>query len=221
MTRWRPARVRLRPSGAALAAAWLLWPPQASAAPPERPSATHGEDDTAEALQRLTKPANPYFRLLGSFGVGEGIRFNNPYRLRTQLGDDGESLSLTAPYADFGVGVSVGDPDGLQHGGALHVSLAISGIAQQAITPGYQALYRRGAWLGYGRVAAPVLVSPDPNIGFELAAGIAWFFTGAFGLNAELVGDLFYGAGNQEVRYAVYPILSAQLGVIVDYEVLP
>jgi hypothetical protein len=213
----------VRPGAFGLALACTVTARGLNAAPPEPPAAVTADSDDAatRALRRLTRPTRPYFRLMGSAALGEGIRFNNPYRLQTQLGEDGESLSLTAPYADFGMAFSTGDPDGLQHGGALHVSLALGGVGQQVITPGYQALYRRGALLGYGRFATPVIVNPDPNLGFELAAGIGWFLTGAFGLNAELVGDLFYGAGTREVRYAVYPILSAQLGVIVDYEVLP
>lgn len=175
----------------------------------------------ARALRRLETAPRPYFRALTTLGFGGGLRFNNPYRLQSQLGDDAESLSLTAPYVDLGLGISIGPPDGLQHGAALHLSLALSGVDQQTLTPSYQALYREGQLMIYGRLGSPILISPDANLGFELAGGLAWFLTGAVGLNAELVGDLFYGAATRETTYTVYPILSAQLGVAVDFEALP
>ena len=43
----------------------------------------------------------------------------------------------------------------------------------------------------------------------------------ALGLTSELAFDLFYGAGTLERDYTVVPTLSLQLGVIVDFEVLP
>ena len=41
------------------------------------------------------------------------------------------------------------------------------------------------------------------------------------GVAAEVVGDLFWGTGTREVAVVSYPLLSAQLGLIVSYEVLP
>lgn len=189
----------------------------------ERKAKAQAKDTAAAArsLRRMETASRPYFRGLATMAFGGGLRFNNPYRLQSQLGDDAESLSLTAPYLDLGLGITVGPPDGLQHGAALHMSLALSGVDQQVITPSYQALHRDDRWMFYGRLGSPIIVSPDPNVGFELAGGLAFFLTGALGLNAELVGDLFYGAATREAQYTVYPILSAQLGVAVDLEALP
>jgi hypothetical protein len=44
---------------------------------------------------------------------------------------------------------------------------------------------------------------------------------GGVGITGELVGNLFYGAGTREVSSAAYPVLSAQVGLTVAYEVLP
>jgi hypothetical protein len=41
------------------------------------------------------------------------------------------------------------------------------------------------------------------------------------GLAAELVGDVFYGAGTREVATPAYPVLSAQAGLWLSWEVLP
>ena len=50
---------------------------------------------------------------------------------------------------------------------------------------------------------------------------MAGFFTGGFGASAELVGSLFYGAGTFEREFTAIPIVSLQLGVVADLEVLP
>ena len=43
--------------------------------------------------------------------VGDGLRFNNPYRLATILGSQAQSLSRTATYADLGAAVVLGHPE--------------------------------------------------------------------------------------------------------------
>ena len=189
----------------------------------ERKAASEKKDIAAAArsLRRMETASRPHYRGLATLGFGGGMRFNNPYRLQSQLGDDAESLSLTAPYVDLGLGLAFGPPDGLQHGAAVHLSASLSGVGQQVVTPSYQALYRPDRWMFYGRFGSPFIVSPDPNLGFELAGGLAFFLTGTLGLNAEIVGDLFYGAATRDAQYTVYPILSAQLGVAVDLEALP
>ena len=43
----------------------------------------------------------------------------------------------------------------------------------------------------------------------------------ALGVRAELVGDVFYGAGTVERRVPAYPMLSVAVGLVFVYEVLP
>lgn len=175
----------------------------------------------ARELSALTRKGT-YFRLFATAMVGEGMRFNNPYRLSKQLGKTGESLSLTAPYSDLGAGITFGPPDGLQHGFFFSWSEALSGVPQSVITPSYVAVYRGPhPFMVWGRAGVPVILSPDPNAGVELAASFAYFVTARLGVAASLVGSGYYGAGTWEVQAAFYPVLSAQLGLIVDYEVLP
>jgi hypothetical protein len=78
-----------------------------------------------------------------------------------------------------------------------------------------------GWLLGYGRAGAAILTTPDLNVGGELAGGLGYFLTGRVAIAGEIVGDLFYGAATWEKRFTVYPVLSAQLGLMVDYEILP
>jgi len=178
--------------------------------------------DEMKLYRRLNEPRGGYARFFFTTGFGRGLRFNNPYRLATQLGDGPESVSLTASYWDSAMAVAFGNPDGLQHGAAVHLAVAVHGVPQQTLSGSYLLMYRADSpFLIYGRTGPVVLTAPDPNIGGELAVGGAWFFTGALGVTAELVGNLFYGAGTYEVTYSVIPTLSLQGGIIVDLEVLP
>jgi hypothetical protein len=163
-----------------------------------------------------------YVHLFGALAIGRGFRFNNPYRLETQLGDDAESLSLTATYIDLSASAALGNAEGFQHGASLHLSAALDGVPQEVVTPSYMLLYPfPPSFFVYGRAGLPIIIEPDTGVGYELAAGGAWLITAGLGATAELVGDLFYGAATQEKSVTVIPVLSLQIGVIVDYEILP
>jgi len=183
----------------------------------------------APAPSRTTeKPVAPfdsksgYMQFLVTAMGGVGFRFDNPYRLATPLGDDAESVSRTSSYLDFGLTALVfGNPLRIQHGFSLRMSIALEGVSQTVFTPSYLVWYRRGAWAGFGRAGLPIVASPDTTWGLEAAGGAAWFFRGGLGAMAELVGDVFYGAGTADAGRTTYPVLSAQLGLIGSYEVLP
>lgn len=177
---------------------------------------------TAARFKRLDRPRGGYGRVAAGLTFGRGIRFNNPYRLTTVLGETAESLSATAPYVDTSIDLAFGDPEGLQHGGTIHLCFALEGVAQQAISGSYVLSYRGLESFGlWGRLGPSLLVTPDANVGGELAVGGAYYVTGVWGITAELVGNLFYGAGTWQIDPAVYPILSAQAGIVADFEVLP
>jgi hypothetical protein len=162
-----------------------------------------------------------YAQFFATTFFGDGLRFNNPYRLATPLGSSAESVSRTATYLDVGVAATFGDPLGLQHGGALRFSVATEGVPQQVMTPSYL-IYRRWLrWAVYGRAGAAVVLAPDVTWGFEGAAGGVWFVRGGIGLAAEIVGDVFYGAGTRDVATPAYPVLSGEAGLVVAWEVLP
>jgi hypothetical protein len=57
-------------------------------------------------------------------------------------------------------------------------------------------------------------------VGGEVAGGFAWFLTGKVAIAAEVVFDIYYGAGTYDVGIATYPILSGQLGLLIDHEFL-
>ena len=206
----------LAASGAALAEPQEA--PPAAAADPGAP-----QEDAAAALRALQRPPGPTFHLLGTLFFGDGFRFNNPYRLKTQLGESARTVSVTAPYVDLGVALAVGDAFGLQHGAALNLSLAMGGVAQAVLAPTYTVTYRGAShrFLGFGRLGPAIVLSPDANVGGELGAGGALFLTARIAVTAEVVGNLFYGAATKETGFPVYPVLSLQLGLLLDHEVLP
>jgi len=152
---------------------------------------------------------------------GDGLRFNDPYRLATVLGSSAEGVSRTASYVDLAAAITLGDPRGFQNGFALHVTLAAEGVQQTVVTPSY-VLYRRFRDVAaYARAGSAIVCSPDLTWGLEGALGGIAFVRAGIGVTAEIVGDVFYGAGTREVSAAAYPILSAQIGLAVAYEVLP
>jgi hypothetical protein len=172
-------------------------------------------------LRRATETRG-YLDVFSTVMFGDGLRFNNPYRLARPLGDGGESISLTAPYLDLAVAVATGAPTGLVHGGRLSWSYAMSGVPQSAVTPAYLAAWRpSGYWLFYAWLGVPFLTAPDFNVGGELAVAGTYFVRAGIGATAALVADGFYGAGTRDTRAAFYPVLSAQLGVSINYEALP
>ncbi len=206
----------------------LVFVPARPAAGQERrgpPVARAGPADSPADLEVHEQPLvdrGAYAHFLGALAYGRGLRFNNPYRLATVLGSNAESLSLTAPYADVSAAVAFGEPDGFQQGAALHASIALSGVPQEVVTPAYLALYRFSPrWLGYARAGIPLVLEPDFGPGAELGVGGGFLVTAGLGVTAELVGSLFYGAATEARSVTTIPVVSLQLGVLVDYEVLP
>ncbi len=183
---------------------------------------THG--DAAVGARReldpfLRKPG--YRQLFATTFSGLGLRFNNPYRLSVPLGRSAESVSLTAPYIDIGLASTFGNPLGLQHGFAIRTTFAVRGVGQVVTTPSYLVWRRWQSFACYGRAGVPIVATPDLTWGLEASVGGAWFFLGGIGLAAEVVGDVFYGAGTREKSTVTYPVMSGQLGVILALEVLP
>ncbi len=178
--------------------------------------------DPSAAVKPFEGPPGRYVRFLFSAASGVGFRFNNPYRLSTELGDDAASTSLTAPFLDFAASALGGPPSGVQHGGSLHVGSSLAGPGQPYLTPSYILAYRASLpVLVYGRIGTPIVLAPDPNIGGEIAASVSYFFTAGIGVTTEVAFDLFYGAATLDEQYTAIPVLFAQLGVVADYELLP
>ena len=221
-----PSPAALSAPGAAMPAAPPGATPTPNAPAPNAaatPAASPPSASDADTLRALRAPRGPAFHLLGTLVFGQGFRFNNPYRLQTQLGESAKTVSLTAPYIDLGAGLAIGDTFGLRHGAALNLSAALSGVGQAVLAPTYLVTYRGASerFLAYGRLGPVILLSPDTNVGGELGLGGAVYVTAKTAVTASVVGDLFYGAATRETGYPVYPVVSLQLGLLFDHEVLP
>ena len=201
---------------------------------PATASADDGEDPFVEPEAQVVAAPAPvlpartprsrqsYQHWIGGLYLGRGLRFNNPYRLGTVLGDDPESLSLSATYLDVHIGRTFSEPDGFEHGLAGHLSIATDGIRQEVFTPSYLLLRRFGPRvLGYARAGVPIVLEPDANVGLEAGLGAAYFFTANLGVGAELDFSLFYGAGTIERAVTMIPMTSLAIGVFFDWESLP
>lgn len=164
-----------------------------------------------------------YWHGFSAISFGKGLRFNNPYRLSKPLGDTPDSLSLSAAYSDVSLGLVRGPARGLAHGAVLHLSIAAQGIPQEVLSVSYTALTRigDGRTILLGRAGIPITLEPDLSGGLEMAFGAAYMLSAGLGVQSELVGSLYYGAGTADRSVTTIPILSAQLGLFIDYEVLP
>src|SRR4029434_8552424 len=96
------------------------------AAPARRaPAEEQNRDEYRKRLLAITRPG-PYYDFFGTAMLGDGLRFNNPYRLSHELGSSGESLSTTAPYLDLAIGATFGKARGLEHGARLGWTVSVS-----------------------------------------------------------------------------------------------
>ncbi len=175
------------------------------------------------ASQARAEPSKrPPFQLMVTAFGGDGLRFNNPYRLSTPIGSSAESVSRTSLYADVGAAATFGDPRKIQHGFAARLSIAAEGVPQGVLAPSYLVWWRlHPSWTAYARLSTPIVLTPTLTWGVETGVGAVWFARAGLGIAAEIVGDVFYGAATRDVKAAAYPVLSAQLGFVFAYEVLP
>ena len=105
----------------------------------------------------------------------------------------------------------------------LHLSIAAQGIPQEVLSLSYIGLLRvaNGRGMLFGRAGIPVVLQPDLGGGLEAAFGGAFMISAGLGVQSEFVGSLFYGAGTLDRSVTTIPVLSAELGLFIDYEVLP
>lgn len=173
------------------------------------------------AREAAAEERGPYVHLFGALTAGEALRFNNPYRLSTQLGRTGRSVSLAAPYADFSAAALVGSPTFLHHGVHVHLSTALTGISQSVFAPSYITAIRRRDFTAYARFGFPIVLGPQMTTGLELGVGGLYYVRSGLAVTAELGESAFYGAATREVAATFIPLTYLQLGVAVDFEVLP
>lgn len=217
-----PARAERIALGVAAILALAVSARAADAEDPFAEQAARAEPAPRPRSARTARSTAGYQHWLGGLYLGKGLRWNNPYRLRRPLGDSAESLSLGATYLDLHVGRTFSDPNGFEHGAAVHFSIATDGIRQEVVTPSYLLVKRLSPRvLSYGRAGFPIVLEPDAAVGLEAGLGVAYFFSANLGLGLELDQSLFYGAATIEQALTLIPVTSLALGVFFDWERLP
>ncbi len=190
--------------------------PHVKAEPGEAP----GGDDASRTEPQVALGLS--FELYVGGALGTGLRFNNPYRLATPLGEDPGGLSRSAVYTDLHVGAQLGPALGFQHGAQLGLAVALEGIPQEVLTPSYVLKRRFGPRLSAAlRLGVPIVLTPDSTVGLEGGLVGLVALTGGLSTTAELSYSQFYGAATHEVSPTMIPILAAALGVRVAFEALP
>ena len=175
-----------------------------------------------------TRLAEDPMRIMAYAGFGAGVRL-------VQNLDFKQTFAAPA-YLDFGAALYLPGGD-IRHGPAFFVSANVIGeydssvprpFAQWALTPGYQILIPFQRLLGMehdmlqlqGRIGIPIVLSGQEDAvfvspGVELAAALQFKFLAGLGIYLEVQADLYGGSMD-----TVHPILAADLGFFIDYEVL-
>jgi hypothetical protein len=189
---------------------------QPDAAAASEPGVGHGLPRTAEP-----RSAPLPWSGLGSLCIGRGLRFNNPYRLSTPLGDTAESVSLAATYLDLGLALLIGERE-FRQGVSLGGGVALEGIGQFVLTPSYLAQFGVGDSIALrGRLGVPIVMAPDTTLGLEAGFGSSVSLAYGVGALLELVGSVYFGAATDETSITTIPMLSLQVGVFFEHQVSP
>ena len=162
------------------------------------------------------------WRILGSIGGGTSIRIVNDLTLsQGRLGVSfldvagsvvfpsaarwrhGVTLALSTNLA--GEGPAAPDPNG------------VDGLTQWTLTPSYLAYFRFGEDLVVNaRAGVNLTVSPYFVPGIELSGGATYLITAGLGVYVEVTANLTFGIAPEPS-----PTVSAEIGLMIDYEVLP
>ncbi len=207
----------------------LLASPAALAAPgvaaaqldDERPPGVgEGEDDARE--DEGPAPVTMPLRILVSAGAGSTLRIINDLSLsQERLGPSFLDVAGSVVFPGAGL---------LRHGVTLAISTNLNGegppppddngidpITQWTLTPSYLAYLRFGDDVVLsGRAGVNLTVATYFVPGLELSAGATYLFTAGLGAYAELSANLAFGVASEPS-----PTASVEVGLMIDYEVLP
>lgn len=158
-------------------------------------------------------------RYVGMLSSGAGLRL-------ARNRDFGQS-ALTPAYLDALGGYVFAGGGALRSGAALGASVAytddggytepVIALEQLVLMPAYLLRYEPSTDLTLlAHAGVPIVVAGGPSCGLEVAGALGYRFLAGFGAFAELGFDTFLGTAT-----SVHPLLTLELGVFVDYEVLP
>lgn len=175
-------------------------------------------DPNVQAVDWSDTPADPV-RVWFQFGGGFTLRL---------IQDRNFAQDAFAPaYFDAFGAVILPSSEVWRHGVGLGASFNLVGdggilegvgaFQQFVFTPSYLAYLRfSDDVVAHGKLGVPWAVSPETSLGLQLDLGVTGLLTSSLGAYAEVGLAAFLGAES-----TIHPTLSAEVGLSIDYEVLP
>ncbi|MFK7998073.1 MAG: hypothetical protein AB8H86_00700 [Polyangiales bacterium] len=195
-------------------------------------------DDLPPSLQRESvsaaispqSPRAPLSPWKGYFGFGSGLA------LHLNAQDEFQQNTLAPAYLSLRGGGVLPGQGRLRHALQLgiHTNLSREGaypsgtlaLRQWVLVPSY--VLRMGldasplpAWIATARVGLPIVVSPAATLGAELAFGAQYFARSGVGIFAELIYDVFVGGRERDGSRSTHHLLTIEVGLQFELEVLP
>lgn len=196
------------------------------------------EDDLPPSLQREIAPRavsapREHVRLSpwrGYFGFASGLA------LHLNAQDEFQQGVVAPAYLHLRGGGVLPGHGKFRHALQLGVSTNLSregaypsgtlAMRQWVIVPSY--VLRMGldssplpAWIATARVGLPIVVSPDATVGAELALGAQYFARAGLAIFAELIYDVFVGGRQRDDSRSTHHLLTLEVGLQFELEVLP
>jgi hypothetical protein len=187
----------------------------------ERPPGVGGEEAEADEDEGPAPEVMP-LRILGSVGAGSMLRIVNDLSLsQERIGPSFLDIAGSVVFAGAGV---------FRHGATLAISTNLNGegppppddngidpVTQWTLTPSYLAYLRfSDDFVLSGRAGVNLTIAPYFVPGVEASAAATYLFTAGLGAYAEVSANLSFGVAPEPS-----PTASVELGLMIDYEVLP
>jgi hypothetical protein len=198
---------------------------QVQATEDERPPGAY-DDEGAAVEDEGPPPIVMPLRILATVGAGATLRIINDLTL--------VQGRFAPSFLDFAGSVVFPGAGLYRHGATLAISTNLNGegpaapadpnaddfgvdpLIQWTFTPSYLAYLRFGEDVVLtGRLGANFTIAPYFVMGGEASVGGTFLFTAGLGVYAEVSANLAFGVSG------VTPTVSAEGGVVIDYEVLP
>lgn len=187
-------------------------------------SAARGLGDSRDVQVRASAVENSrnegWPRGLVALSVGMPLRLRRDRRLgQGRFGPRFGELMLGAVLSSsegaLQHGVGVGLSIGVSQDGGFYEQ--VEPFEQYSVSPGYLAMLQVDTdWYGLGHVAIPVAFGGGASLGLDVGVACAYRLLAGLAVFVELSAVTFLG-----VELRPYPMLAAELGIVVDYEVLP
>ncbi len=195
--------------------------------PDERPPALQATDEEPRPDESPAATPDEPLRIVAGVGGGFSVRLVRNLEFQQER--------FAPSYLDAFGGVVLPGSGLLRHQLTLQVSVNLSGdgnysfgldpLQQWSFMPAYTLRIQPQRipvpdYLLYGRVGIPLTVSPEFTWGAEIDAGFAYMLLAGLGVYVELGYSMYFGGKDRSGSTSLHPLLSGELGVLFDIEVL-